>query len=166
MHRMRFVTCVFLLISLVLVASSTAATTVVVPATASPVSGPSVSVVGGQLIQISAAGLWRLASRFAHNGPDGTAGYNTWVSTYYVTTPGTGGSLIGRWGSDASGSASFFIGSAKTLTVPGGETLLHLGCNDEPGAYVDNEGSVTATVEVPIVPVQEVTWGRIKALMR
>jgi len=162
---MRLVICVILLISVVLVTSSTAMTPVVVPATVSPVTGPSVSVVGGQSIQVSAVGLWRLSNGFAHNGPNGSGAYDPFVSNYYVTIPGTGGSLVGRWGSDASGSASFFIGSSKNITVPAGETLLHFGCNDEPTAYSDNEGSVTVTIDVP-VPVQEVTWGRIKALMR
>jgi hypothetical protein len=165
MHRVRLAVCVLLLISVVLITSSTAMTPVVVQATHSPVTGPSVAVVAGQVIAVSAVGLWRLSDGFAHNGPDGSGAYDPFVSNYYVTTPGTGGSLVGRWGSDASGSASFFIGSAKSITVPNGETLLHFGCNDEPTAYSDNEGSVTVTIDVT-VPVEQVTWGRIKALMR
>jgi hypothetical protein len=165
MYRMRLAICVLLLISVVLITSSTAMSPVVVSATVSPVTGPSVSVVAGQSIVVTAVGLWRLSNGFAHNGPDGSSAYNPFVSNYYVTTLGTGGSLVGRWGSDVSGSESFFIGSAKNIMVPAGETLLHFGCNDEPTAYVDNEGSVTVTIDATI-PVQEATWGRIKALMR
>lgn len=90
----------------------------------------------GQSIGFSVQGQWAYAPRRVH-GPEGANGFVS-PDTQLPSAPVA--ALIGRVGDQA-----FPIGGGRTFTSRA-NGALHLGFNDVPGAYEDNQGEMFVSV--------------------
>lgn len=107
-------------------------------------------VYPGQLLDVSAAGVWYSSAGATGSGPGGVAG-TEWQNT--VLPSAKVGELIARvgsWDSYSFGSDRhwFAVGASSTGHIVQSQGELVLAMNDYVGAYYDNSGGVSAQYSV------------------
>jgi hypothetical protein len=100
---------------------------------------------GGRYL-ITAQGQWQLAPVCPVTGPDGVGLYNLvcWDIGGKTVNSGTHAALLGRIGRDG---PPFLVGGNVEFTAQQ-VGALYLIANDHPSWFVDNTGSVSATVRM------------------
>jgi hypothetical protein len=124
---------------------------------------PSIAVLGGQTLSISATGIVSCCSGSNPNGPNGQATSGTILGVGNVGDfVGNGLALTGVYLGASPTGTPFQIGSGGTFVVPTGATALYFGIPDaasygsSAGFYSDNTGGFTVTVS-SAVP-EPATW--------
>ncbi len=126
-----------------------------------------VSVTGGETLNLTASGTADCGIGCSPSGPGGNPQFGTSsIAAYgnvgaYTGTSGEGFQLVGVFNNGPTPWAPFVIGNGGSFTVPVGATKLYLGLPDgfsfqgPPGTYNDNSGGFTVTgVSVP----EPATW--------
>jgi hypothetical protein len=102
-------------------------------------------LAGGQNDRLTASGWVSWDAGYSASGPNGDPNWHQGFTN--PTLPGAPvGALIG----DVGGRLMFFVGSGPTIVT--GEGELYLAVNDNIGAYWNNVGSFTVTIEYSVTP--------------
>ncbi len=105
-----------------------------------------VEIIRGNTYKITARGQWQLNPLCPLTGPTGEDLYTItcWDIGNQIVAKRSHAALIGKIGQN---SLSFYIGSEFTFTAENDGTL-YLACNDAPGFFFDNEGSLDVTISL------------------
>lgn len=105
-----------------------------------------VAIKRGHTYKVTASGQWQLAPLCPLTGPTGDDLYSIscWDIGNQTVANRSHAALIGKIGQNA---LAFYIGSDFTFTA-GSDGVLYLACNDTPGFFFDNNGSLDIVISI------------------